>query len=465
MIAHLVFSTLVLALILAAAHALPLRARTRCTLLLLGIAQFFVPAVPSRLLGLEPERGPAMIRIFAGQLTTAGSAPATRVNWIAIVWAAVAALLIVRALAAFRSVAGMIRRATPAQICGVSVLRSREIDTPALAGLRRPVILLPEYAESIDERELHALILHERAHLDRRDNIVAALETLAGALLWFHPLVWWTRRAIAVAREEACDELVVAAIGAGPYVDALGKVCRAAIAPRAATLSCMASNRLEERIRYMNALRTFRTFSHRVVLMFAATFVAAAAVAAGIAGGPAASKTERYTATPSMMSIDSKQLRFSLKIVDRETGAVVAEPIVYAPIGTPATFRTGSQDRAGKSREFFVDVKSDHAKNATVQLRVEENGVAVQTSRYEIRPKNNSGPSDGISLNLKDADIADVAKTFGVLTSKTVELGHGVRGSVTINVTDVPWLDALQQAAAQVGAKAVVDGNTIRITK
>lgn len=82
--------------------------------------------------------------------------------------------------------------------------------TPLSGGLFRGVILLPEEARrwSAERREL--VLLHELVHLRRRDPLRLVLGRLALALYWFHPLVWLGLRGATLAREEACDEAVVA---------------------------------------------------------------------------------------------------------------------------------------------------------------------------------------------------------------------------------------------------------------
>jgi bla regulator protein BlaR1 len=53
------------------------------------------------------------------------------------------------------------------------------------------------------------LLLHEVAHLRRRDHWVRVLETVVTALYWWHPVVWWARHEIQLAEEACCDSWVV----------------------------------------------------------------------------------------------------------------------------------------------------------------------------------------------------------------------------------------------------------------
>ncbi len=90
------------------------------------------------------------------------------------------------------------------------------LDTPAVAGLVRPLLLLPESALARQPRpaDLHAL-MHELAHLRRldawRDEALAVLR----ALLWFNPLVWIATARLHALAERACDQAVARALGRG----------------------------------------------------------------------------------------------------------------------------------------------------------------------------------------------------------------------------------------------------------
>ena len=59
-----------------------------------------------------------------------------------------------------------------------------------MTGLLRPRIWLPVGIDRLlSRRELDAVLLHERTHARRRDNLIRLLHELALCLLWFHPLV------------------------------------------------------------------------------------------------------------------------------------------------------------------------------------------------------------------------------------------------------------------------------------
>lgn len=90
---------------------------------------------------------------------------------------------------------------------------------PALYGLWRPTIVLPErMLRAADPRQIESVLAHELIHLRRRDTAVAMLQCFAQALWWFHPLVWWANRGLCCERERCCDEEVLCTLAIEPAV-------------------------------------------------------------------------------------------------------------------------------------------------------------------------------------------------------------------------------------------------------
>src|SRR5260370_14358412 len=68
-----------------------------------------------------------------------------------------------------------------------------------------------------------------------------------------------------------------------------------------------------------------------------------------------------------------------------------------------------------------------------------------------------------ISLNLTDADIKDVLRTFAQLTGLNIAVDPNVSGSVTVDFVDVPWDQALDLILRQNGLSYVLEGNVMRV--
>src|SRR5262249_35087670 len=89
---------------------------------------------------------------------------------------------------------------------------------------RRVRLLVPARLwATLDEDQRTSLVLHELAHLKRRDHWVRWGELAIAGLYWWHPAVWWIRRALREAEEQCCDAWVVWAMprGAKTYAAAL----------------------------------------------------------------------------------------------------------------------------------------------------------------------------------------------------------------------------------------------------
>jgi len=97
---------------------------------------------------------------------------------------------------------------------GVAVPRTRVLDAtvPPLVwgGLRRSTLVLPStLLGRLTAAETDTLITHELAHVKRRDPWIRYVELAVTAALWWNPLVWWVRRRLRHAEEQACDRRVL----------------------------------------------------------------------------------------------------------------------------------------------------------------------------------------------------------------------------------------------------------------
>lgn len=88
---------------------------------------------------------------------------------------------------------------------------SDEISVPAAIGFLKPAIVVPRWAvRELSPQELNSILLHEFAHLERRDSWTNLLQKVVRAVFCFHPAVWWIERRLSLEREMACDDYVLA---------------------------------------------------------------------------------------------------------------------------------------------------------------------------------------------------------------------------------------------------------------
>ena len=87
------------------------------------------------------------------------------------------------------------------------------LSSPVTVGFWRPVILLPAALLSgMPVALLEALLAHELAHVRRWDYLVNLLQSVAEALLFFHPVVWWLSARMRAEREQVADALAAQAL-------------------------------------------------------------------------------------------------------------------------------------------------------------------------------------------------------------------------------------------------------------
>jgi beta-lactamase regulating signal transducer with metallopeptidase domain len=92
---------------------------------------------------------------------------------------------------------------------GVRIWASPDLTMPLAFGFFRPSVAVPAALAARDDAELECILLHELAHVRRRDVWAHAWERLLQAVLLFNPAVVLAVRAIAFEREAACDDRAV----------------------------------------------------------------------------------------------------------------------------------------------------------------------------------------------------------------------------------------------------------------
>jgi beta-lactamase regulating signal transducer with metallopeptidase domain len=156
---------------------------------------------------------------------------------------------------------------------------SLHLDTPAVVGWFRPVVLLPISAlTGLTEIQLRAVIAHELAHIRRFDAFCNLFQVAAETLLFYHPAVWWLSKRIRTERENCCDDVALAVCGnPAEYARALALMEEWRVAPYFA----MAANRgpLTSRVSRLLGLAEKGSSLRNAGMAFGALCVAAALLA------------------------------------------------------------------------------------------------------------------------------------------------------------------------------------------
>ncbi|WP_417389834.1 M56 family metallopeptidase [Gimesia sp.] len=134
----------------------------------------------------------------------------------------------------------------------VALLVKEEWTMPMTWGWRRASILLPREAEQWSEQELRCALLHELAHVARRDCLLQLFVQLTCAIYWIHPLVWLAARGVHLEREGACDDMVLQqGTRASDYADQLLQVvsrCQSSSRLKYLAVSMASRNGFAERL-------------------------------------------------------------------------------------------------------------------------------------------------------------------------------------------------------------------------
>jgi type IV pilus assembly protein PilQ len=138
-----------------------------------------------------------------------------------------------------------------------------------------------------------------------------------------------------------------------------------------------------------------------------------------------------------------------------------AKPVINAPRDqSPPDSRRSRNSNATTPTGENVFVEQPDERRP--QGQVLSTGTATQGGRT-LSGSQKVFSGEPLSLNLKDADIKDVLRTFAQLTGLNVAVDPDVGGIVTVDFADVPWDQALDIILRQNGLTFVLEGNVMRI--
>ncbi len=165
-------------------------------------------------------------------------------SWLLVAWLAAIAWQVLRIAYQRLQLARLLRTAVPATDARLHALLTeaagqlalRRVPRPVLTdcdcspfvfGLWRPVLVLSEtLLPTLGAAQLRQVLLHELAHVKRRDLLWGWLPEISRLAYWFHPLVHWLYYRLRLERELACDQVAMTYSGQGSagYADTLIQV-------------------------------------------------------------------------------------------------------------------------------------------------------------------------------------------------------------------------------------------------
>lgn len=108
------------------------------------------------------------------------------------------------------------------------LLITADLESPALVGLLKPAILLPDWlAAENDLAKLDWPLRHELTHWKWRDPLALMAHDVALLLFHFHPAAWWAGKRMTEAMELACDRAMLRdADAASDYAEELFRILK-----------------------------------------------------------------------------------------------------------------------------------------------------------------------------------------------------------------------------------------------
>jgi TonB family protein len=171
----------------------------------------------------------------------------------------------------------------------VTLLQTDMPGVLATWGVYRPSVLLPAHARTWTDQRIHVVLSHELAHIRRRDWLVQMSAEVLRSLCWYNPLMWMACARLRRESEQACDDVVLAAVPARDYAAhllELARICRGTAPAWASAMPMARPSTLERRIAAMLNPRLNRTaLSRRAIALTAVLLLGLTLPAATLRAG------------------------------------------------------------------------------------------------------------------------------------------------------------------------------------
>ncbi len=162
----------------------------------------------------------------------------------------------------------------------VQLRLSDRVNAPCAVGFFHPSIFIPRWLWTrLTSDELRQIVVHEGAHLRRRDDWTNLLQKFALTLFPLNAALYWIERRLCLEREIACDDAVLATtLSPAKYAACLAGLAEKKMLRQTASLAPGAwSHQSELLLRVQGILNRNRNASTQVAGSVAAGFIAAAA--------------------------------------------------------------------------------------------------------------------------------------------------------------------------------------------
>jgi beta-lactamase regulating signal transducer with metallopeptidase domain len=324
------------------------------------------------------------------------------VDLLLIIWASGCVLLFLRLVRGLLACSRLIRGTTPfdtERLYDCPIRISDKIAGPMCVGVFRPTVLLPAaLLDELNPSQLRQVLDHECAHVRAHDHLIVLLQRFVAVVWWFHPLVHLVNRALDRAREERCDNHVLArGHDRIEYARTLLRIAdwmsnRAAASPvtsgGAIALGLFQWN-LERRVKELvDERRNLMTRASLPVVLTTAAILAGCATL--ISGRSSVARADAPPATaPAQLSIPLRAIPFELGEAEFEAGDSVTIDQVFCTgeklatgeiFVVRGTYTLASRDAAEVA--LFITAPSPQGTPISPHQRAR---IAKGTGRFELR--------------------------------------------------------------------------------
>ena len=330
---------------------------------------------------------------------------------------------------------------TPPRLCVAAV------PVPMTWGWRRPVIALPAASTDWPEDRLRSVLLHEMAHIKRRDWPAHRLADFACALYWFHPLVWLTARRLRSETELACDDLVLASgIPAPDYARHLLEIASALprTSGRSHTAIAMAqTSKIESRLTMILDKTHSRRPVARRVLVFALIPAAATVVTLAVLRPDAKAQDTPAMLSSPMLDLKDNGMSLLAGVTDEKgpvgkwwnrSGIPLSKPLYKTAFDHPLIVVGATGVR---SLIFAFRLPQD-AQDVTTDFKAPDSVVSSSAGQWLGKIQEQEHATEA-TLN---------RATGGMRTLEVVYSDSVTKATIQVGIASGPWKVAVSAAAS-----------------
>lgn len=258
----------------------------------------------------------------------------------------------------------------------VVLCTSSTVQVPTAIGLVNPAVVIPDWVmRELSTREVNQILLHEFAHLLRWDDWTNLAVQIVKAIFFFHPVVWWIEREVALEREMACDDAVLAQTeNPRSYAECLAHLAEKSFLQRTVVLAHAALGRIRQTTQRVARILESDSGQHQTrVLKPVVSLVAVFAVGCGL-WGARASRLIAFRGSPVDQSARDT-VAYSQSSSARSLGNAKIIPAMARssqPLGiTQTQFKAGSfaTKRSSKAATEHRGTALPRRSNDVVQLK------------------------------------------------------------------------------------------------